>query len=87
MRSADSPLYPVGGLGAQTSCPLAELVAAAPQGIFEDQAVLGLGAAAVGGGTFLQSEDEGFGDVSDQELRHDRMISHTTREKCRSAVC
>jgi hypothetical protein len=38
--------------------------------------VFGLRAEAVGGGAFIESQDEGFGDVSDQELRHDRTISH-----------
>lgn len=51
---------PAGSPGAQASGPLAELVATAAQGLFHDQAVLGLGAAAVGGGAFLERRDEGF---------------------------
>ena len=42
--------------------------------------MLGLGTAAVGGGAFLERQDEGFGDVSDPELRHGLTISHITRE-------
>jgi len=45
--------------------------------------VLGLGAAAVRGGAFLESEDEGFGDVSDKDLRRGGMISHIMRENMR----
>lgn len=47
--------------------------------------MLGLGAAAVGGSAFPKRQDEGFGDVSNQELRHGGMPSHIMRGKCRSA--
>jgi len=47
------------------------------QALFYCQAVLG--AAAVGGGAFLERQDKGFGDVSDQELCHKWIISHITR--------
>lgn len=73
---------PPGGSGTQASGPLAELVTTAEQGLFEDQAVLGLGAAAVGGVAFLKRQDEGFGNVSDQELRHGGTISHIMLGKC-----
>jgi len=63
-------LDPAGGRGAQARGALAERVTTAAQGLFEDQAVLGLGAAAVSGGTFLERQDKAFGDVSDQELCH-----------------
>lgn len=49
------------GAGAQARGALAELVAAAPQGLFQYQAVLSLGAAAAGSGAFLKREDQVFG--------------------------
>ena len=54
-------LNPADSLSAQASYPFAELVAAAPQGLFLGQAVLGLGAAAVGGGAFLSARTRASG--------------------------